>query len=96
MKSTTKKDAEVEADVCTDKDNETSHNVKFDKSARGKTCSLSSSDSPSLTMSRYKDTGAVNGSGSLSKLPGLGRAARRQFAAILDELWGIFLIITVS
>lgn len=87
MKSTTEKDVEVEVDVRTDKDNETSHNV-FDKSARGETCSLFSCDSPSRTMSRYKDTGAVNGSGSLSKVPGLGRAARRQFAAVLDEFWG--------
>lgn len=29
-----------------------------------------------------------NGSGSLSKLSGLGRAARRQLTAILDEFWG--------
>ncbi|XP_020599153.1 protein ETHYLENE-INSENSITIVE 2 [Phalaenopsis equestris] len=33
-----------------------------------------------------KDGG--NGSGSLSKLSGLGRAGRRQFATILDEFWG--------
>ncbi|KAG0597001.1 hypothetical protein M758_UG303000 [Ceratodon purpureus] len=29
-----------------------------------------------------------SGSGSLSRLSGLGRAARRQFAAYLDEFWG--------
>lgn len=29
-----------------------------------------------------------SGSGSLSRLSGLGRAARRQFASILDEFWG--------
>jgi ethylene-insensitive protein 2 len=58
--------------------------------------SLSSSDPPSLTMSRYKDTDAANGSGGLLRLPGLGHAARRQIAEILDEFWYIFLIITVS
>lgn len=29
-----------------------------------------------------------SGSGSLSRLSGLGRSARRQFAALLDEFWG--------
>lgn len=33
-------------------------------------------------------SGGGSGSGSLSRLSGLGRAARRQFAAILDEFWG--------
>lgn len=32
--------------------------------------------------------GGGSGSGSLSRLSGLGRAARRQFAAHLDEFWG--------
>ncbi|KAM3294675.1 hypothetical protein ACQJBY_037514 [Aegilops geniculata] len=89
MKSTAEKDVQVEADVCTDKDNETSHNVSSSyKSTEGKAPSLSSGDPPSLTMSRYKDTDAVSGSGGLPKLPGLSRAARRQLAAILDEFWG--------
>nr|ADP02171.1 Nramp domain-containing protein [Triticum aestivum] len=89
MKSAAEKDVQVEADVCTDKDNETSHNVSSsNKSTGGKAPSLSSSDPPSLTMNRYKDTDAVSGTGGLSKLPGLGRAARRQLAAILDEFWG--------
>lgn len=52
MKSTAGKDVEVEADVCTDKDNETSHNVRSsNKSTGGKAPSLSSSDPPSLSMS---------------------------------------------
>ncbi|CAN6170959.1 unnamed protein product [Urochloa humidicola] len=42
---------------------------------------------PSLTFSRGKGSDA-NGNGSLSRLSGLGRAARRQLAAILDEFWG--------
>uniref|UniRef100_A0A8R7Q133 Ethylene-insensitive protein 2 n=1 Tax=Triticum urartu TaxID=4572 RepID=A0A8R7Q133_TRIUA len=53
MKSTAEKDVEVEADVCTDKDNETSHNVSSsNKSTGGKAPSSSSSDPPSLAMSR--------------------------------------------
>lgn len=32
--------------------------------------------------------GGGSGSGSLSRLSGLGRSARRQFAAILDDFWG--------
>ncbi|XP_037428900.1 protein ETHYLENE-INSENSITIVE 2-like isoform X1 [Triticum dicoccoides] len=91
MKSTAEKDVQVEADVCTDKDNETSHNVSSsNKSTGGKAPSLSSGDPPPLAMSRYKDTDAVSGSGGLSRQPGLGRAARRQLAAILDEFWGRF------
>ncbi|XP_058094525.1 ethylene-insensitive protein 2.1-like isoform X2 [Magnolia sinica] len=35
-----------------------------------------------------KNDDGGNGSGSLSKLSGLGRAARRQLALILDEFWG--------
>ncbi|PNT74271.1 hypothetical protein BRADI_1g11650v3 [Brachypodium distachyon] len=88
MNRTTKKDVEKESDVCTDKDNETSHNLKFGKPAGGKLSSLSSDDPPSLTMSRDEDTDSGTGSGSLPRLPGLGRAARRQLAAILDEFWG--------
>ncbi|EMS61314.1 Ethylene-insensitive protein 2 [Triticum urartu] len=89
MKSTAEKDVEVEADVCTDKDNETSHNVSSsNKSTGGKAPSSSSSDPPSLAMSRYKEADAISGSSGLSRQPGLGRAARRQLAAILDEFWG--------
>ncbi|XP_058101685.1 ethylene-insensitive protein 2.2-like isoform X2 [Magnolia sinica] len=35
-----------------------------------------------------KSEDGSSGSGSLSRLDGLGRAARRQLAAILDEFWG--------
>nr|QBR99574.1 ethylene insensitive 2 [x Oncidesa hybrid cultivar] len=47
------------------------------------------SESPkpvNIAKGTSKDGG--NGSGSLSKLSGLGRAGRRQFATILDEFWG--------
>ncbi|XP_052173506.1 ethylene-insensitive protein 2-like isoform X2 [Diospyros lotus] len=35
-----------------------------------------------------KSDDSGNGTGSLSRLAGLGRSARRQFAAFLDEFWG--------
>ncbi|KAK4799323.1 hypothetical protein SAY86_024688 [Trapa natans] len=50
---------------------------------------LVSSDGPGSLQSisrRSDDVGT--GAGSLSRLAGLGRAARRQLAAILDEFWG--------
>ncbi|CAL5419919.1 unnamed protein product [Camellia sinensis] len=37
---------------------------------------------------KNEDIGPASGAGSLSRLAGLGRAARRQFAAVLDEFWG--------
>ncbi|KAL7170171.1 hypothetical protein ACSBR2_035095 [Camellia fascicularis] len=37
---------------------------------------------------KNEDSGPGSGAGSLSRLAGLGRAARRQFAAVLDEFWG--------
>ena len=39
------------------------------------------------SLSGKSDDGG-NGAGSLSRLAGLGRAARRQLAAVLDEFWG--------
>ncbi|KAL2652982.1 hypothetical protein R1flu_021110 [Riccia fluitans] len=47
-------------------------------------------DGPASGRSVRSDTseGCGSGSGSLSRLSGLGRAARRQFALILEEFWG--------
>ncbi|XP_051186338.1 protein ETHYLENE-INSENSITIVE 2 [Lolium perenne] len=87
VKSTTEKDVEVVAEVCTDKDNITPRNLEYEKSAVGR-APFNPDGPPSLTFSRGKDTDAGNGSGSLSTLSGLGRAARRQLAATLDEFWG--------
>ncbi|OIW11195.1 hypothetical protein TanjilG_28286 [Lupinus angustifolius] len=49
----------------------------------------STSDGPASfrSLSRKSDEGG-NSIGSLSRLAGLGRAARRQLAAVLDEFWG--------
>ncbi|CAM0950650.1 unnamed protein product [Alopecurus aequalis] len=87
VKSTTGKDVEVVAEVCTDKDNVASRNLEYEKSAGGRV-PFNPDGPPSLTFSRGKDTDAGNGSGSLSTISGLGRAARRQLAATLDEFWG--------
>lgn len=52
--------------------------------------SVSSTAEVPGTFNNVKSKGSdvSNGSGSLTKLSGLGRAARRQLAAILDEFWG--------
>ncbi|KAF7064909.1 hypothetical protein CFC21_071119 [Triticum aestivum] len=84
-KSTTEKDVEVVAEVCRDKDSVASHNLEHEKSA-GSRAPSNPDGPPSLTFSRGKDSDA--GSGSLSTQSGLGRAARKQLAAHLDEFWG--------
>ncbi|VAI16532.1 unnamed protein product [Triticum turgidum subsp. durum] len=84
-KSATEKDVEVVAEVCRDKDSVASHNLEHEKSAGGRAPS-NPDGPPSLTFSRGKDSDA--GSGSLSTQSGLGRAARKQLAAHLDEFWG--------
>ncbi|CAI9098009.1 OLC1v1034556C1 [Oldenlandia corymbosa var. corymbosa] len=50
--------------------------------------SLSSEGPGSFRSLSGKSDDVGSGTGSLSRLAGLGRAARRQFAAILDEFWG--------
>lgn len=88
-KSTTERDVLVETDVLSDKDKEDTHVLESEKLIVGSTSPCVSNDDPSsFTISRGKGSDAGNGSGSLSRLSGLGRAARRQLAAILDEFWG--------
>ncbi|WOL15320.1 protein ETHYLENE-INSENSITIVE 2 isoform X1 [Canna indica] len=50
--------------------------------------SSTSEDSGSSNIANAIASDGGAGSGSISKLSGLGRAARRQLAAILDEFWG--------
>ncbi|MED6143465.1 Ethylene-insensitive protein 2 [Stylosanthes scabra] len=50
--------------------------------------STTSDGPPSFRSFSGKSDEGGNSIGSLSKLAGLGRAARRQLAAILDEFWG--------
>nr|CAD1841568.1 unnamed protein product [Ananas comosus var. bracteatus] len=79
---------EAQAEVCTSKENDEAETLDSDKSLRG-TFPTSTTDGPgSLTSVRESGSDGFNGSESLSKISGLGRAARRQFAAILDEFWG--------
>ncbi|RLN35859.1 ethylene-insensitive protein 2-like [Panicum miliaceum] len=88
-RSTTERDVLVETDVLADKDKEYLNVMESEKSVVGSTHSCVSDDGPpSLTFIRGKGSDAGNGNGSLSRLSGLGRAARRQLAAILDEFWG--------
>ncbi|CAL5091359.1 unnamed protein product [Urochloa decumbens] len=88
-RSMTERDVSVETDVLTDKDKEHLNVLESGKSVVGSTPSCLSDDGPpSITFSREKGSDASNGNGSLSRLSGLGRAARKQLAAILDEFWG--------
>ncbi|KAK3126402.1 hypothetical protein QOZ80_7AG0556020 [Eleusine coracana subsp. coracana] len=85
----TERDVLVETDVLVEKDKEDPHALESEKSIVGSNPPCAFDDGPpSLTFSRGKGSDAGNGNGSLSRLSGLGRAARRQLAAILDEFWG--------
>ncbi|KAA8516551.1 hypothetical protein F0562_016943 [Nyssa sinensis] len=83
------KTVRVEGDLQADKDDDDTWEPE--ESSKGV-----SVGSPSLTsegpgsfrsLSAKSDDGG-SGAGSLSRLAGLGRAARRQLAAVLDEFWG--------
>ncbi|KAL6534182.1 Ethylene-insensitive protein 2 [Orobanche hederae] len=50
--------------------------------------SLTSEGPGSFRNLRLKNDDVGSGAGSLSRLAGLGRAARRQLTAVLDEFWG--------
>jgi ethylene-insensitive protein 2 len=90
VKTETEKIVQVEPNVCTQQDTEVSHDWEFEKSPGGRAPSFTSDDLPSLTLSRGDDTDAGNVSGTVipSRQSALGRAAKRQLAAILDEFWG--------
>lgn len=85
---TTERDVLVETDAFSGKDKEDMHALESEKSIVDGTPCVSDDGPPSLTFSRGKGSDAGNGNGSLSRLSGLGRAARRQLAATLDEFWG--------
>ncbi|KAF0913158.1 hypothetical protein E2562_020285 [Oryza meyeriana var. granulata] len=88
MKSTTLKDVKEEVEASMDHGTEASHNVEFSKSAGNKAPPSTSHGPPSLTLSKGTDSDTGFRGGNHSRLPGLGRAARRQLAAMLDEFWG--------
>ncbi|GMI65817.1 ENHANCED RESPONSE TO ABA3, CYTOKININ RESISTANT 1, ORESARA 2, ETHYLENE INSENSITIVE 2, ORESARA 3 [Hibiscus trionum] len=58
------------------------------KPPSGSISSLTPDGPPSFRSLSGKNDDGGSGTGSLSRLAGLGRAARRQLAAILDEFWG--------
>lgn len=58
------------------------------KGVSGSTPSLTSEGPGSFRSLSGKGDEGGSGAGSLSRLAGLGRAARRQLAAVLDEFWG--------
>ncbi|XP_038719169.1 ethylene-insensitive protein 2-like isoform X2 [Tripterygium wilfordii] len=82
----------VEGDLRAEKDDDVVEGDSWEpeessKEVPGSISSLAS-DGPSSfrSLSGKSDEGG-NGAGSLSRLAGLGRAARRQLATILDEFW---------
>lgn len=86
------KTVSVDGDMHTEKDDDEGESWEPEESSKDapESAILSSSlDGPSSfrSLSGKSDEGG-NGTGSLSRLVGLGRAARRQFAAVLDEFWG--------
>ncbi|XP_030538674.1 ethylene-insensitive protein 2 isoform X1 [Rhodamnia argentea] len=60
---------------------------ELSKGALGSTPIIPEAPGSFRSLSGKSDDGG-NGAGSLSRLAGLGRAARRQVAAVLDEFWG--------
>ncbi|GMH09808.1 hypothetical protein Nepgr_011649 [Nepenthes gracilis] len=81
----------VEGDSTIEKDHEEGDSWEHEGSSKGETGVghpvMSEGLGSSRSLSGKSDEGG-NGAGSLSRLSGLGRAARRQLAAALDEFWG--------
>ncbi|KAJ6835809.1 protein ETHYLENE-INSENSITIVE 2 isoform X1 [Iris pallida] len=88
------KDVGAQACVFLDRDSEggnalqPDNSLKRDPPAPTSEGTESFNNTESFNSIKGKASDGDNGSGSLSKLSGLGRAARRQLAAILDEFWG--------
>ncbi|XP_028776087.1 ethylene-insensitive protein 2 [Neltuma alba] len=86
-----KKTAEVEADTNAERDDDDGDSWEAEESSKVATAGApsSTSDGPGSfrTLSWKSDEGG-NSIGSLSRLAGLGRAARRQLATILNDFWG--------
>ncbi|XP_075639631.1 ethylene-insensitive protein 2.2 [Castanea sativa] len=81
----------MDGDLQTEKDDDEPDTWEPDESGKGvsgSTQSLTSEGPGSFrSLSGRGDEGG-SGTGSLSRLAGLGRAARRQLAGVLDEFWG--------
>eukprot|EP00262_Sarcandra_glabra_P017738 TRINITY_DN6174_c0_g2_i1.p1 TRINITY_DN6174_c0_g2~~TRINITY_DN6174_c0_g2_i1.p1 ORF type:complete len:913 (-),score=154.14 TRINITY_DN6174_c0_g2_i1:181-2886(-) len=93
-KSSAGKTLIVEGDVQTEKDDDEGEVWEPEELSReiSMNVTASTNDGPgsfrSLSSKNEDGGNSGSGSGSLSRLCGLGRAARRQLAAILDEFWG--------
>lgn len=87
-KDITEKTLKIEEDIQNENDYEADpwkpESIK-DVSESGQSVS---SDGPGSFRSIGKTDDVGSGAGSLSRIAGLGRAARRQLTAILDEFWG--------
>ncbi|XP_062004137.1 ethylene-insensitive protein 2.1 isoform X1 [Rosa rugosa] len=85
------KTLEVEGDLPTEKDDDEGDTWEPEDSLKevsGGPTSLTSEGPGSFRSLSGKGDEGGSGAGSLSRLAGLGRAARRQLAAVLDEFWG--------
>ncbi|KAF2289920.1 hypothetical protein GH714_039174 [Hevea brasiliensis] len=83
----------IEGDLQAEKEDDEGDTWEPEESSKvvpGSTSSLTSDGPPSFRSLSGKSDESGNGAGSLSRLAGLGRAARRQLAAVLDEFWGQF------
>ncbi|CAN1775848.1 Ethylene-insensitive protein 2 [Linum perenne] len=85
------KTVSMEGDLLAGKEDDKGDTWEPEEPSKGVPESVSSlaSDGPASfrSLSGKSDDGG-NGAGSLSRLAGLGRAARRQLATVLDEFWG--------
>ncbi|XP_059428841.1 ethylene-insensitive protein 2.1 isoform X2 [Corylus avellana] len=82
---------EIEGDLQTEKDDDEGDTWEAEESSKGvsgSTQSLTSEGPGSFRSLSGKGDEGGSGAGSLSRLAGLGRAARRQLAQVLDEFWG--------
>ncbi|GLT25689.1 hypothetical protein SLA2020_008010 [Shorea laevis] len=89
--SPVEKTVSLEADLRVEKDDDEGdiwEPEELSKAAPVSTASLMPDGPPSLRSLSGKSDEGGNGTGSLSKLAGLGRAARRQLATYLDDFWG--------
>ncbi|KAF9597412.1 hypothetical protein IFM89_018607 [Coptis chinensis] len=83
------KTLEVEVDLQIEKDEDLGDIWEQDELYREASGPTSTSEGPgSFRSLSGKSEEGGNGNGSLSRLSGLGRSARRSLAAILDEFWG--------
>ncbi|KAL8484170.1 hypothetical protein ACS0TY_026754 [Phlomoides rotata] len=90
LKDVEEKTVKIEGDVQNEKDDE-GESWKPEESIKdvSENNNSFSSDGPgSFRSLSGKNDDVGSGAGSLSRLAGLGRAARRQLTAILDEFWG--------